>query len=84
MASFVALCGETPSVGSALLRCERVFGVHDAVAISLLGQEPLAVSREVSVDCVAGDHGVEPRATRARRSGTPHRAAHGAAPWFAR
>jgi hypothetical protein len=61
MASFVVVCGETLSVGRALLRRERVFGVHDAVAISLLGQEPLAMSREISVDCVAGDHGVEPR-----------------------
>jgi hypothetical protein len=59
MASFVAVCGETSSIGSALFRRERVFGVHDAVGVSLFSEEPLTVRREVGVHGVSSDHGVE-------------------------
>jgi hypothetical protein len=44
-----------------LLGSEGVFGVHDAVAIALLGEEPLPVGGEVGVDRVTSDHGVEAR-----------------------
>ena len=44
-----------------LLSGERVLGVHDAVAVTLLGEEPLPVGCEVSVDRVTSDHGVEAR-----------------------
>ena len=40
---------------------ESVFGVHDAVAIPLLGEEPLPVGRKVSIDCVTRNHGVKAR-----------------------
>src|SRR5215217_3324046 len=59
MASFVAVCRETSSIGSALFRSQRVLGVHDAVAVSLFSEEPLAVGGEVSVHSVTGDDGVE-------------------------
>src|SRR5512133_1139006 len=45
----------------ALLGGESVLCVHDAVAVSLFGQEPLAVSCEVSVHRVTGDDGVKAR-----------------------
>src|SRR4029077_13165340 len=43
------------------LRSECVLGVHDAVAIALLGEEPLPVRGEVGVDGVTSDDGVQPR-----------------------
>ena len=39
---------------------EGVSGVHDAIAVTLLGQEALTVGRELLVEGVACHHGVEP------------------------
>ena len=46
--------GRPKSVGG-----EGVLGVHDAVAVALLGQEALSVGGELGVHGVPGDHGVE-------------------------
>ena len=50
-----------PSFRPTSLGSEGVFGVHDAVAVTLLGEEPLPVGCEVGVDRVTSDHGVETR-----------------------
>jgi len=40
-------------------RAEQVVGIHDAVGISLLREEPLSVGRIVRVEGVAGNHRIE-------------------------
>jgi len=40
-------------------RAEQVIGIHDAVGISLLREEPLSVGRIVRVEGVAGNHRIE-------------------------
>ena len=47
--------------GARSFRGERVFGVHDAIAVPLFGEEPLPVGREVSIDRVTSNYGVEAR-----------------------
>ena len=51
------LIAESP----ASLRSDGVFGVHDAVAVSLFGEKPLPMGGEVGVNCVTSDHGVQAR-----------------------
>src|SRR5215207_4723724 len=53
------LLSDSSGEGESSLRCECVFGVHDAVAVALLGEEPLSVGCKVSVDCVTSNYGVE-------------------------
>jgi len=40
-------------------RAEQVVGIHDAVGIPLLREEPLSVGRIVRVEGVAGNHRIE-------------------------
>ena len=52
---------ESSAVLLGSLSSECVLGVHDAVAVALLGEEPLAVGCKVSVNRVTRDYGVEAR-----------------------
>src|SRR5829696_5492746 len=53
------ICCQTVAGRESSLRCECVFSIHDAVAVALLGEEPLSVGCKVSVDCVTSNYGVE-------------------------
>src|SRR5699024_2271507 len=49
----------SPSVAVPAVSGRGLLGVEDVVAVSLFGEEPLAVLREVLIDGVAGDQRVE-------------------------
>lgn len=55
------VCPRAPSRKPSSVTCQQLVRVDDPVRVPLLGQEPLAVRREVLVDGVARDDRVEPR-----------------------